>query len=88
MKFDWSSYNGSGESCDNIIHSVQEALFFAYGVCLNQAYSYLPIYMSLKARPFTKKDRIPKLMFNVLNGGKALGSKVKFSRFYLIIDAN
>ena len=25
-------------------------------------------------------------MFNVLNGGKALTSKVKFSRFYLILD--
>lgn len=27
-------------------------------------------------------------MFNVLNGGKALGSKVKFSRFYLILDVS
>ena len=26
-------------------------------------------------------------MFNVFNGGKALSSKVKFSRFYLILDA-
>ena len=26
------------------------------------------------------------MIFNVLNGGKALSSKVKFSRFYLIID--
>jgi enolase len=25
-------------------------------------------------------------VFNVLNGGKALGSKVKFSRLYLILD--
>jgi hypothetical protein len=27
-------------------------------------------------------------MFNVLNGGKALASKVKFSRFYLILDVS
>ena len=27
-------------------------------------------------------------MFTVLNGGKALGSKVRFSKFYLIIDIN
>ena len=27
-------------------------------------------------------------MFTVLNGGKTLGSKVKFSTFYLIIDIN
>lgn len=25
-------------------------------------------------------------MFTVLNGGKALGSKVKFSKFFIIID--
>jgi hypothetical protein len=26
------------------------------------------------------------LIFNVLNGGKAVSSKVKFSKFYLILD--
>lgn len=31
---------------------------------------------------------LPKLMINVFNGGKESGSKVKFSRFYLIIDVN
>lgn len=31
---------------------------------------------------------LPKLIINVLNGGKEAGSKVKFSRFYLIIDFN
>ena len=29
---------------------------------------------------------VPKLMFTVLNGGKASGSKVKFSRFYIIMN--
>jgi len=29
---------------------------------------------------------VPKLMFTVFNGGKAVGSKVKFSRFYVIFD--
>ena len=29
---------------------------------------------------------VPKLMFTVFNGGKALGSKVKFSRFYIIMN--
>lgn len=29
---------------------------------------------------------LPKIIFNVLNGGKALSSKVKFSKFYLILD--
>ena len=30
--------------------------------------------------------KIPKLMFTVLNGGKALSSKVRFSKFYIIMD--
>jgi len=29
---------------------------------------------------------VPKLMFTVFNGGKALGSKVKFARFYIIMN--
>lgn len=37
-------------------------------------------------RDFTSTEKTPKLTFTVLNGGKALGSKVKFSRFYLIVD--
>ena len=35
-------------------------------------------------RPET--DKVPKLMFTVLNGGKENGSKVKFSKFFLIFD--
>ena len=41
---------------------------------------------------FNSKDMVPtevvvpKLMFTVLNGGKALASKVKFSRFYIIMN--
>jgi hypothetical protein len=27
-----------------------------------------------------------KMMFTILNGGKSLGSTVKFAKFYLIID--
>lgn len=35
-------------------------------------------------RPET--DKVPKLMFTILNGGKEAGSKVKFSKFFLIFD--
>ena len=31
---------------------------------------------------------LPKLIIDVLNGGKDVGSKVKFSKFFLIIDVN
>ena len=33
-----------------------------------------------------EKDKIPKLMFSILNGGKENNSKVKFSKFYLIMN--
>ena len=29
---------------------------------------------------------LPKLMLTILNGGKEVGSKVKFSKFYLLIE--
>ena len=31
-------------------------------------------------------DKIPKLMLTILNGGKDLQSKVKFSKFYIIFN--
>jgi hypothetical protein len=31
---------------------------------------------------------LPKLMLTILNGGKEVGSKVKFSKFYLLIEIN
>lgn len=36
-------------------------------------------------RTMRPSDRIPKLMLTILNGGKDLSSKVKFSKFFLII---
>lgn len=37
-------------------------------------------------RDFKPDDTIPKLMISILNGGKESGSKIKFSKFYLIFD--
>jgi hypothetical protein len=34
----------------------------------------------------TAETKVPKLMFTLFNGGKALNSKVKFAKFYLIMD--
>jgi len=33
-----------------------------------------------------ESDNVPKLMLTILNGGKDSGSKVKFSKFYLIFN--
>jgi enolase len=51
---------------------------------VNPAQPYQGLYRYLKSRDLT--GPLPKIMFNVLNGGKALSSKVKFSRFYIILD--
>ena len=46
-----------------------------------------PQYQSIMQKPLHGSNiKIPKLMFTVLNGGKAAGSKVRFSKFYLIMD--
>jgi enolase len=75
---------------DNIIRGCSEALLYAYGQCVNPAEPYQGLYRYLKSRDLAytpgSGNVVPKLIFNVLNGGKALSSKVKFSRFYLILD--
>jgi hypothetical protein len=71
---------------DNIVKACSEAIMLAYGVCTNSADPYLSFYKNLKNREFQPTDKVPKLMFTILNGGKALGSKVKFSKFYLILE--
>lgn len=43
-------------------------------------------YQTLKKIPADGNPMPPKLMFTLFNGSKALGSKVKFSKFYLIFD--
>jgi hypothetical protein len=40
----------------------------------------------LKKVPADGNPTTPKLMFTLFNGGKALGSKVKFAKFYLIMN--
>ena len=69
---------------DNIIRACSEAILYSYGQTVNPASPYSALYRYLRNRDLT--SGVPKMMFNVLNGGKALGSKVKFSRFYLILD--
>ena len=50
------------------------------------AAAYHSFFKYLKNRDFVYDEKLPRLCFTVLNGGKALNSKVKFSKVYLIID--
>lgn len=75
---------------DNIIRACSEALLYAYSQATQPAAPYQGVHRFLKSRDleWSPGATVPRFIFNVLNGGKALASKVKFSRFYLIIDVN
>jgi enolase len=71
---------------DNVLRACSEAILYSYAQTVCPSAPYSALYRYLKNRDLQPGQQLPKLMFNVLNGGKALGSKVKFSRFYLILD--
>ena len=69
--------------------AVLEALLFTYGRVITPEAPYHSLFNYLNSRDISLKGlKVPKLIFTVLNGGKALASKVKFATFYLIIDVN
>lgn len=67
--------------------AISEAIFFATAACFERVNLFKGISDSVTNFEFSK-PKMTKLLINVLNGGKILGSTVKFSRFYLIIDGN
>lgn len=73
---------------DLILRACSEALLYAFGQSTSPAAPYKALYKYLKNRELEWGPGavLPKMVFNVLNGGKAVASKVKFSKFYLIID--
>lgn len=69
------------------IRSCLEAISFGYGYALTPELAVKAMYRQNWQRELTPATcLIPKLMFTIFNGGKALGSKVKFGRFYLILN--
>lgn len=69
------------------IRSCLEALWYAYGYAISPELPTKSLYQLLWAREITPTTlQVPKLMFTIFNGGKALNSKVKFSRFYIIMN--
>ena len=64
-----------------------EALYFAYGHVTSPEMPSRSLYSNLQSREMTPTGvTMPKLMFTVFNGGKALNSKVKYTKFYLILN--
>lgn len=70
-----------------ILKACSEALVYAVAKCYSPEYLYRGISSSFYQ--YDKfRDMNTRLLVTVLNGGKAAGSAVKFSKFYLIIDSN
>lgn len=69
------------------VKSCLEALYYAYGHVTSPEMPSKSLYSSLQSREMTPTGTtMPKLMFTVFNGGKAVNSKVKFTKFYLILN--
>jgi len=70
-----------------VVRCALEALHFAYGAVTQPESPVKAYYTEMWGNELElHRVQVPKLMFTVFNGGKALNSKVKFSRFYIIID--
>jgi len=69
------------------VRSCLEAVWFAYGNTLTPELPCKSLYRHMMQKEMNPLNvTVPKLMFTVFNGGKALVSKVKFSRFYIILN--
>ena len=68
----------------NVTSAVSQAIFFAFAYAQNPRSPFQSIYKQATLREMRKSDRNPSIMFTVLNGGKDLASKIKFSKFFLI----
>lgn len=73
----------NGQKCYNVVKACSEALLLGIGNCYSKGMAYNGL---RRTQPCGNPIAQTKLLITVLNGGKTLGSNVKFSRFYLIID--
>lgn len=73
---------------ENAIRGALEALHFSYGPTVNKESPFKAVYHQLKQKKYDcrNESKLPKLLFTIFNGGKEFASKVKFSRFYLILE--
>ena len=69
------------------IRGCLEALWFSYGHSVTPELPTHALYQQVWSQDINPATvTVPKLMFTVFNGGKALNSKVKFARFYVIMN--
>jgi hypothetical protein len=70
----------------NVTKALSEAVLFATASCYQREEVFRGISENVTSHEFTKPLKFTKLLINLFNGGKLLGSAVKFAKFYLIID--
>ena len=70
----------------NVIKAVSEAVLLATAACFQKIDLFTGINSTVLKGEFPMRNT--KLLINILNGGKILGSAVKFAKFYLIVDGN
>lgn len=68
------------------VRAALEAIYGSFGAVINQEAPAIALYEFLSMQEVHCETKAPKIMFTVFNAGKALGSKVKFSKFYLMMD--
>lgn len=69
-----------------VLRCALEAIHFSYGQIACPENPCAAYYEEMFGKELEANVTIPKLMFTCFNGGKAFNSRVKFTRFYLIID--
>ena len=68
------------------VKAAVEAIYGSFGAVINQECPAIAFYEFLQMQQLSATLRVPRLMFTIFNGGKALGSKVRFAKFYLLMD--
>lgn len=71
----------------NIIGAVSAAIYLANAKAKNPAAPFKQLYKQNMMKEYLafEQEKLPSLMFTIFNGGKDLQSKVKFSKFFLIL---
>lgn len=77
-----------GENRKNIVRACSEALLYGTAKCYSPQDAWDGFSQSFYPRDEEIEGAInTKLMMTVFSGGKAVGSAVRFAKFYLIVDA-
>ena len=88
MKHKASSESFSINCSPFAIKATLEAVYSSYGKIKNPEAPAIALYeyISFKKIQIDGNPPVPKLIFSLFNGGKAIGSKVKIAKFYLIMN--